>query len=96
MAAAATFTTLFTFRDALGVLRRRIRVDVTALANGANVIPHGIVKPESPASGAVPLEEVANPTSVVVLHRTSAADGTNLNYTVDSGAGTTASIYVTV
>jgi hypothetical protein len=36
------------------------------------------------------------PTSVVVGHETSAPDATNLYWTVDSGSGTTISIWVTV
>ena len=96
MAAAATFTTLYSFRSERRIHLRRVRVDITGLANGANTIPHGITQQSSPSVGAVPKEEMFLPTSVVVAHRTQAADATNLYYTVDSGAGTTASVYVTV
>jgi hypothetical protein len=96
MAAAATYTTLFTFRLDRRQLVRRIRVDVTGLANGANTIPHGITAPNNSGVGQTPKEEVALLTSLVAVHRTSAADATNLYYTVDSGAGTTISVYITI
>ena len=96
MPVAATYTTLFTFRLDRRQLVRRIRVDVTGLASGANTIPHGITAPNNSSVGQTPKEEIFLPTSVVVAHRTQAADATNLYYTVDSGAGTTASVYVTV
>jgi hypothetical protein len=96
MAASATFTTLYSFREERRRLYRRIRVDVTGLAAGANTIPHGITKRESAAQGAAPIEEQVVLTSNVAAHRTQAADATNLYYTVDSGSGTTISVYVTV
>jgi len=96
MAASATITTLYSFRDDRRRLYRRVRVDVTGLANGANTIAHGITKRESPAQGATPLEERVLLTSNLAVHRTQAADATNLYYTVDSGSGTTISVYVTV
>ena len=94
--ASATYTTLYTFRLDRRQLVRRIRVDVTGLANGANTIAHGIVTPNNPAVGQTPKEEIVLPTSAVTVHRTQAADATNLYYTVDSGSGTTISVYVTV
>ena len=96
MAATATCTTLYSFREDRRRLYRRVRVDITGLAPGANTIAHGITKRESSAQGAVPIEEVPVPTSAVVAHRTQAADSTNLYYTVDSGSGTTMSVFVTV
>ena len=96
MSAAATVTTLYSIREERRRLYRRVRVDITGLASGANTIPHGITKRENPAQGAAPSDELALPTSVVSVHRTQPADATNLYYTVDSGAGTTMSVYVTV
>ncbi len=96
MAASATYTTLYTFRLDRRQLVRRIRVDVSGLASGVNAIPHGIVAPNNQAVGQTPKEEVVLPTSTVSVHRTQAADATNLYYTVDSGSGTTISVYVTV
>jgi len=96
MAASATFTTLYSFREDRRRLYRRVRVDVTGLASGANTIAHGLTKRESPAQGAAPIEEQVLLTSNVAVHRTQAADATNLYYTVDSGSGTTISVYVTV
>ena len=96
MAASATFTTLYSFREDRRRLYRRVRVDVTGLASGANTIAHGLTKRESPAQGAAPIEEQVMLTSNVAVHRTQAADATNLYYTVDSGSGTTISVYVTV
>ncbi len=96
MSASATYTTLYTFRLDRRQLVRRIRVDITGLANGANTIAHGILAPNNQSVGQTPKEEVALPTSIVVVHRTQAADAINLYYTVDSGAGTTISVFVTV
>jgi len=96
MAASATYTTLYTFRLDRRQLVRRIRVDVTGLANGANTIPHGIVAPNNQAAGQTPKDELVLLTSNVAVHRTQAADAANLYYTVDSGSGTTISVYVTV
>ena len=96
MAATATYTTLYTFRLDRRQLVRRIRVDVSGLASGANTIPHGIVAPNNQAVGQTPKDEMVLPTSTVSVHRTQAADATNLYYTVDSGSGTTISVYVTV
>ena len=96
MAASASYTTLYTFRLDRRQLVRRVRVDVTGLASGANTIPHGIVAPNNPSVGQTPKEEVVLLTSNVALHRTQAADATNLYYTVDSGTGTTLSVFVTV
>ena len=96
MAASATYTTLFTFRLDRRQLVRRIRVDITGLASGANTIPHGIVAPNNQSAGQTPKEELALLTSNVAVHRTQAADSTNLYYTVDSGSGATISVYVTV
>jgi hypothetical protein len=94
--ASATFTTLYSWREERRRLYRRIRVDITGLASGANTIAHGISKREAPAQGATPIEEQVLLTSNVAVHRTQAADGTNLYYTVDSGSGTTISVFVTV
>jgi len=96
MSASATSTTLFTFRLDRRQLVRRIRVDITGLASGANTIPHGIVAPNNQSAGQTPKEENVLLTSNVAVHRTQAADATNLYYTVDSGTGTTISVYVTV
>ena len=52
MAASATYTTLYTFRLDRRQLVRRIRVDITGLASGANTIPHGIVAPNNHVSRA--------------------------------------------
>ena len=75
---------------------RCVKFLITGLANGANTIPHGLVQPNQPNQGAVPRQVVWVPTSVVVGHETQDADATNLYFTVDSGAGTTISAYVTV
>ena len=96
MSAAATYTTLFTYRLDRRQLVRRIRVDITGLASGVNTIPHSIVAPNNSSAGQSPKEEIVLLTSNVAVHRTQAADATNLYYTVDSGAGTTISVYVTV
>ncbi len=96
MSAAATYTTLYSFREERRRLYRRIRVDITGLQTGANTIAHGITKREAPSQGAVPIDEQVLLTSSVAVHRTQAADATNLYYTVDSGAGTTISVFVTV
>lgn len=96
MAASATYTTLFTFRLDRRQLVRRIRVDITGLASGANTIPHGIVAPNNPSVGQTPKEEIVLLTSNVAVHRTQAADATNLYYMVDSGSGATISVFVTV
>ena len=96
MSASATNTTLYSFREDRRRLYRRIRIDVTGLAAGANTIAHGITRREAPSQGATPLDEQALATSSVGVHRTQAADSTNLYYTVDSGSGTTMSVYVTV
>ena len=96
MSASATSTTLFTFRLDRRQLVRRIRVDVTGLASGANTIPHGLVATNNQSAGQTPKEEIVLLTSNVAVHRTQAADATNLYYTVDSGTGTTIGVYVTV
>ena len=94
--ASATFTTLYSWREERRRLYRRIRVDITGLGSGANTIAHGVTKRENPSQGATPLEEIVLLTSNVAVHRTQAADATNLYYTVDSGSGTTISVLVTV
>jgi hypothetical protein len=96
MAASGTPTTLYSFREERRRLYRRIRVDITGLQTGANTIAHGITERENPALGAVPIEERVLLTSNVAVHRAQAADATNLYYTVDSGSGTTISVFVTV
>ena len=96
MAASGTSTTLHSFREERRRLYRRIRVDITGLQTGANTIAHGITKRESPATGAVPIDEQVVLTSNVAVHRTQPPDATNLYYTVDSGSGTTISVLVTV
>ena len=96
MAASATTTTLYSFREDRRRLYRRVRVDITGLAAGANTIAHGLTRRENPAQGATPIDEQVLLTSSVAVHRTQAADATNLYYTVDSGSGTTISVYVTV
>jgi hypothetical protein len=94
--ASATYTTLYTYRLDRRQLVRRIRVDVTGLASGANTIPHGITAPNNPSVGQAPKEEQVLLTSNVAVHRTQPADATNLYYNVDSGSGTTVSVLVTV
>jgi hypothetical protein len=94
-AAIGASTTVFTFRDDRSRLVRRVRLDITGLANGANQVAHGLVIPGT-TTAATPKEENVLLTSIVAVHRTQAADATNLYYTVDSGAGTTISVYVTV
>ena len=96
MAASGTPTTLYSFREERRRLYRRVRVDITGLQTGANTIAHGITKREAPTQGAVPIDELVLLTSTVAVHRTQAADATNLYYTVDSGSGTTISVFVTV
>ena len=96
MSATATYNTLFTFRLDRRQLVRRVRVDIAGLASGANTIPHGIMAPNNQSVGQTPKDEQVMLTSNVGVHRTQAADATNLYYTVDSGTGTTISVYVTV
>jgi hypothetical protein len=96
MPASATYKTYLSFRDNLGRLRRCIRVDITGLANGANTIAHGITQPNQPSVGATPKDEFFVPTSAVTAHCTQFADATNLYYTIDAGAGTTASVFLVV
>lgn len=95
MAVSGTPTTLYSFREERRRLYRRIRVDITGLQTGANTIAHGITKREAPSQGAVPMEEQVLLTSNVAVHRTQPADATNLYFTVDSGSGTTISVFVT-
>ena len=75
---------------------RVIRLDITGLSAGANTIPHGITELHNPTVGATPLKEDVLPTSTVQVHQTQPGDSDNLYYTVDSGAGTTMSVWVTV
>lgn len=73
---------------------RQIRLDIIGLANGDNVIPHGLT---SQQGGAVTIQqEDVLLTSNVQVHQTQPGDSTNLYYTVDSGAGTTVSVWVVV
>lgn len=73
---------------------RQVRLDITGLASGANTIPHGLL---SQQQGAVSIQkEVVELTSAVQVHKTAPGDSTNLYYTVDSGPGTTISVWVTV
>ena len=97
MSASATISTIYQYREERRRLYRRIRVDVTGLATGANTIAHGITNRENAALGATPIDEQVLLTSSVAVHRTQAADATNLYYTVDSAStGTTMSVYVTI
>ena len=96
MAVAATIGNEYTYRLDRRQLVRRIQLLVTGLASGANTIAHGLKTPSNPSVGAVPKEAIYVPTSFVVGHETSAPDATNLYWTVDSGPGTTISIWVTV
>ncbi|HMD85148.1 MAG TPA: hypothetical protein VKO18_10665 [Terriglobia bacterium] len=73
---------------------RWIRLDIIGLASGANTIAHGLLSQQQ-GSATIQKEEVLL-TSAVAVHRTQAADSTNLYYTVDSGAGTTMSVWVIV
>ncbi len=71
---------------------RQIRLDITGLAAGPNVIPHGLVTAQQgPAT--FQREDVLL-TSALQVHQTQPGDSTNLYYTVDSGAGTTISVWV--
>jgi hypothetical protein len=73
---------------------RMIRLDITGLSAGANTIPHGLLTQQQ---GAVAIQkEEVELTSYVFVHKTQPGDSTNLYYTVDSGAGTTISVWVTV
>lgn len=96
MGASATYTTLYTFRLDRRQLVRRVRVDVIGLVSGVNTIAHGIVAPNNQSVGQAPKDEAVLLTSIAAVHRTQPADATNLYYTVDSGSGTTISVYVTV
>jgi hypothetical protein len=60
------------------------------------VIPHGIEEIHQPTVGETPLKEDVILTSAVQVHQTQPADNANLYYTVDSGAGTTISVWVWV
>jgi hypothetical protein len=96
MSVAATMGNEYTLKDwNFNRKFRRVQLLVTGLANGANTIPHGLKSPNSnPPAGVVPKEAIYVPTSAVVGHE--AADATYVYYTVDSGAGTTMSVWVTV
>ena len=98
MSVAATMGNEYTLKDwNFNRKFRRVQLLVTGLANGANTIPHGLKSPNSnPPAGVVPKEAIYVPTSAVVGHETQAADATYVYYTVDSGAGTTMSVWVTV
>ena len=73
---------------------RMVRLDIIGLAAGANTIPHGLL---STSQGAVTIQkEEVELTSYVFVHKTQPGDSTNLYYTVDSGAGTTISVWVIV
>jgi hypothetical protein len=69
---------------------RMVRVDVTGLVAGPNIIPHHVSTPNG--GQVLPQWEEVLLTSAVQVHRTQPADATNLYYTVDSGAGTTISV----
>jgi hypothetical protein len=71
---------------------RLIRLDITGLAAGANTIPHGIIHIHG-SGGIAPFKEDPLATSAISFHQTQAGDATNLYYTVDSGAGTTMSVW---
>ena len=86
----------FTFRSERRVHLRRMKVNITSLSNGANTVAHGLVQPNNPSLGATPKDVNYVPTSALVFHETQAADATNIYITVDSGAGTTMTVYVTV
>jgi hypothetical protein len=73
---------------------RQIRLDITGLSAGANTIPHGL-KTTSQGTVSIQREDVLL-TSNVQVHQTQPGDSTNLYYTVDSGAGATISVWVTV
>ena len=75
---------------------RMVRLDITGLSAGANTIPHGLSPTNSPSTGATIQREDVLLTSAVQVHRTQAADTTNLYYTVDSGSGTTISVWVMI
>jgi hypothetical protein len=93
-ASAARGTTLTLMNWDHRLRYRLVRLDITGLSAGANTIPHGLLTMEQAA--ATVKEEWFMPTSAVQAHRTQAADSTNLYYTVDSGAGTTISVFVVI
>jgi hypothetical protein len=72
---------------------RVIRLDISGLSAGDNVIPHGILVTHNQSAGAKPKKEDLLLTSAVAVHQTQLGDSTNLYYTVDSGAGTTISVW---
>jgi hypothetical protein len=73
---------------------RQVRLDISGLSVGANTIPHGL-KTTSQGSVTIMRENVLL-TSVMACHQSSPGDATNLYYTVDSGPGTTMSVWVVV
>lgn len=93
MGASATVGKEFTYKDwDHGRRFRQIRLDIAGLGAAPNVIPHGLVTAQQgPAT--IQREDVLL-TSAVQVHQTQPADSTNLYYTVDSGAGTTISVWV--
>ena len=97
MSAAATIGTQLSVMDWDARRKyRMVRLDITGLSAGPNVIPHGLTPTNNPASGASIKREDVLLTSAVQVHQTQPGDTTNLYYTVDSGAGTTVSVWVMV
>jgi hypothetical protein len=95
MSASATRGTTLTFMDWDHRRRwRLVQLQITGLASGANTIPHGLLTTEQ--NPVTVQAEWLLPTSTLDAHRTQPADSTNLYYTVDSGAGTTATVFVVI
>ena len=97
MSASATYTTLFTFRLDRRQLVRRIRVDITGLASGANTIPHGIVAPNNQSVGQTPKEEArsAHFERSRASHASGRRDQSCITPSIPE-AGRRSSVYVTV
>lgn len=72
---------------------RMMRVDITDLSAGPNTIAHGLLSQQQ-GNVTVQREDVLL-TSAVQVHQMQPGDSTNLYYIVDSGAGTTISVWVT-
>lgn len=73
---------------------RQIELSITGLASGPNTIPHGLLTTKQ--TSVTIQREDALATSELQFHQTSPGDSTNLYYTVDSGSGTTMTVWVTV
>ena len=95
MSVGVTIVNSIAVRDCdLGRRWRMVRLDITGLSAGANIIPHGLLT-TSQDLVTIQREDVLL-TSAVAVHQTQPGDSSNLYYTVDSGAGGTISIWVMV